>query len=316
MENAFLRIGILVDRGSDIFEFTYKPLAIDPLLRLPKGIKNPACEFSQMRFTSNQFEDYYYGGWQEILPNSPSFNYRGAVLGQHGEVALIPWNYAIINNSTEEVSLKVWTEPLRMPLRIEKTFRMKRGESLLYVSEQLSNLGKTELDIMWGHHIALGLPFLDDGAEIESNAQTFRAEPGMPSNRRFKPGKEFAWPIGENLAGGQDDARIIPDRDAKPYSDLCYLNGYPEEAFYTIKSKKYGVGFNLTWNGDLFKCAWLWQERFATKDFPWWGQCYTVALEPWTSVWTANPNEAIQKGEWRHLNAGEVIETQLSARII
>lgn len=112
MENAFLRIGILVDRGSDIFEFTYKPLGIDPLLRLPKGIKNPACEFSQMRFTSNQFEDYYYGGWQEILPNSPSFNYRGAVLGQHGEVALIPWNYAIINNSTEEVSLKVWTEPV------------------------------------------------------------------------------------------------------------------------------------------------------------------------------------------------------------
>lgn len=316
MENSFLRIGILVDRGSDIFEFTYKPLAIDPLLRLPKGIKNPVREFSQMRHTSNQFEDYYYGGWQEILPNSPTFSYRGAALGQHGEVALIPWKYAIISNSAEEIALRVWTEPLRIPLRIEKTLILKKGEAKLYINEQLTNYGKTTLDIMWGHHIAFGLPFLDDGAAIESNAQTFRAEPTMPSNRRFKSGKEFTWPMGENLSGSQDDARIIPDKDAKPYSELCYLNGYPDEAFYAIKSKKYGVGFNLTWSGSLFKYVWLWQERFATKDFPWWGQCYTVALEPWTSPWTANPSEAIEKGEWLQLTAGEVIETQLSASIV
>jgi hypothetical protein len=51
LENAFLRVGILVDRGSDIFEFRYKPLDVDPLLRLPKGILNPAQDFSQMRDT-------------------------------------------------------------------------------------------------------------------------------------------------------------------------------------------------------------------------------------------------------------------------
>ena len=33
LENAFLRIGILADRGSDIFEFKYKPLDLDFLLR-------------------------------------------------------------------------------------------------------------------------------------------------------------------------------------------------------------------------------------------------------------------------------------------
>lgn len=316
MENSILRIGILVDRGSDVFEFTYKPLAIDPLLRLSKGIKNPARDFSQMRDTSTQFEDYYYGGWQEILPNSPSFDYRGAVLGQHGEVSLIPWKYAIIKNSNAEIALKVWTEPLRIPLRIEKTFILKKGEATVYISEQLTNLGKTELDIMWGHHIAFGLPFLDDGAIIESNAKTFRAEETMPSERRFKAGKEFIWPEGEGLDGRKDDASIIPDAEAKPYSDLCYLSGYTDDAFYTFKSKKYGIGFQLNWDGNVFKHLWLWQERFATKEFPWWGQCYTIALEPWTSVRTANPGEAIQKGEWLRLDAGQVIETQLSASIV
>src|SRR5210317_55681 len=82
MENDFLKIGILAGRGSDIFEFRYKPLNLDFMLRLKKGIRNPQKDFSQMRHTPNQFEDYYYGGWQEILPNSPGFNYRGAELGQ------------------------------------------------------------------------------------------------------------------------------------------------------------------------------------------------------------------------------------------
>ena len=46
MENDFLRIGILAGRGSDIFEFRYKPLDLDYMLRLNKGILNPNVDFS------------------------------------------------------------------------------------------------------------------------------------------------------------------------------------------------------------------------------------------------------------------------------
>ena len=70
MENEFLKIGILAGRGSDIFQFVYKPVGIDLMLRLDKDILNPQEVFSQMRNTKNQFEDYYYGGWQEVLPDS------------------------------------------------------------------------------------------------------------------------------------------------------------------------------------------------------------------------------------------------------
>ncbi|UCH66288.1 MAG: hypothetical protein JSW63_03930, partial [Ignavibacterium sp.] len=158
MENDFIRIGILADRGSDIFEFSYKPLDVNFMLRLSKGILNPQMDFSQMRNTPNQFEDYYYGGWQEILPNTPSFNYRGALLGQHGEVSLTPWKYAIIENSTEKVSVKLWTTPLRVPVKIEKTLTVVVDQPTLFIEEKLSNASKTNLDIVWGHHIAFGLP--------------------------------------------------------------------------------------------------------------------------------------------------------------
>ena len=316
LENAFLRIGILADRGSDIFEFKYKPLDLDFLLRLDKGISNPLKEFSQMRDTTNQSEDYYYGGWQEILPNSPSFNYRGASLGLHGEVSLIPWKYAIIKDTFEEVSVKFWSRPLRMPLLIEKTLTIKKNNANLFITEQLTNESATPLDIMWGHHIAFGLPFLNDGASIETNAKTMEVHDTISSPRRFKQGKIYEWPNAEDPEGNILNASIIPDTEAPAYSDLSYLTNFEtttNNAYYSIISNTQKVGFKVNWDADIFKCLWLWQERKATQDFPWWGKCYTVALEPWTSKFTNHPEEAIDKGEWLHIKAGEVITTNLSA---
>ena len=149
MENEYLKIGILVDRGSDIFHFEFKPVQMNLLLKLDKDIHNPSEMFSQMRNTGSQFEDYYYGGWQEILPNSAPINLRGAELGQHGEVSLIPWKYSIVTNTPEEVALKVWTRPLRMPLLLEKTLIIKKGETSLIIDEKLRNESTSPLNIMW-----------------------------------------------------------------------------------------------------------------------------------------------------------------------
>ena len=125
--------------------------------------------------------------------------------------------------------------------------------------------------------------------------------------------RNLNWPSGENINGEKVDASRIPPVESAPYRDLCYLEGHDTKAFYSIKSEKANIGFRLNWNGDLFKTLWLWQERYATLDFPWWGQCYTIALEPWTSRYTINPEEAIAKGEWLHLEAGQVLTTDLTA---
>jgi galactose mutarotase-like enzyme len=318
LENAFLRIGILADRGSDIFEFKYKPLDLDFLLRLDKGIQNPAQVFTQMRDTHNQSEDYYYGGWQEILPNSPSFNYRGASLGLHGEVSLIPWKYSIVKNTPDEVAVKFWTRPLRMPLLIEKTLSLQKNSSQLTITEQLTNESGTELDIMWGHHIAFGLPFLKEGAKIQTNAKTMEVHDDILEPRRFKAGKTYNWPQAEDLTGKAFDASVIPNTDAPAYRDLSFLSNFEtaNKAHYTITNADQKIGFSVSWDAQIFKCLWLWQERNASQDFPWWGKCYTVALEPWTSKYTNEPDKAIQKGEWLSIKAGEVISTSLSAGAI
>lgn len=313
LENDRIKVGVLVDRGSDIFEFRYKPKDIDFLLRLPKGIRNPQTDFSQIRNTKSQFEDYYYGGWQVCLPNSPAFNYRGAELGQHGEVALIPWKLEIVKQTSENLTIKVSAEPLRFPVRIERTLSLKKGSDSLFIQEEVTNTSKVSVDVMWGQHIAFGLPFLAEGVEIKSNALTMETEEAMPENHRFKRGETYQWPQAKGKKGEPDDASLVSQKGAEEYSDLCYLEGYDKEAFFSIKNHAQNVGFGLTWDGSLFKNLWMWQERNATKDFPWWGDCYTVALEPWTSKWTDQPEKAIENNEWLSIDGGASIKTTLTA---
>ncbi|MBI1226629.1 MAG: DUF4432 family protein [Bacteroidetes bacterium] len=313
LENDYLRIGVLAGRGSDIFEFRYKPKDVDFMLRLPKGIRNPNFDFSQMRDTPNQFEDYYYGGWQEILPNSPGFNYRGASLGQHGEVSLTPWKHAILETSPEKVSVKLWTRPLRVPILIEKTLTLVADKATLFIEEKLTNESATQLDIAWGQHIAFGLPFLNDGAKISTNARSFYAEPLMPPNRRFQPGVESVFPKALNINGMDDDASVVPPATAAPYSDLAYLSGFDEKAFYALKNEVKNVGFAVSWDARIFKHAWYWQERYATQDAPWWGSTYAIAIEPWTMRWRPDPEAAIAEGEWLKIAPNSSIETQLTA---
>lgn len=313
MENDFLRIGILAGRGSDIFEFRYKPKDVDFMLRLSKGILNPNLDFSQMRDTSNQFEDYYYGGWQDVLPNSPGFNYRGASLGQHGEVSLTPWKHAILENTPQKVSLKLWTRPLRVPILIEKTLSLQADKATLFVEEKLTNEAATHLDISWGQHIAFGLPFLQEGARLITNAKGFYADPVMPPNRRFKPGMEQQFPMVLDINGLDDDASLVPPASAAPYSDLAYLSGFDDSAFYALKNEAKNVGFAIRWDARVFKHVWYWQERYATQDAPWWGSTYAIGLEPWTNRWRPNPLDSIEAGEWLRLTAGEMLQTQLEA---
>jgi len=313
LENDFIKIGVLVGRGADIFEFRYKPRNVNFLLRLPGKIKNPNKIFAQIRDTPNQMEDYYYGGWQEIVPNSQPFKYRGASLGQHGEIWGIPWNYSILDRSKQKVSVRCWTRPMRIPLLMEKTLHLESTSEKLTIRTSITNESPQPFDLMWGQHIAFGLPFLSEGAKVETNAVTMEAESEIAEPRCFKPGVEMEWPLAYTGEGEEMDARIIPEEHEQPYSDLAYLSGFGETGEYRITNKKNDVGFGLKWDASLYKYLWFWQERYGIQDAPWWGRTYAVALEPWTSKHTNSPEKAIKNGDWLQMKPHEKKETVIVA---
>jgi hypothetical protein len=68
LENEKLKVGVLVDKGTDVIEFNHKPTDTDFVWLAPGGVRNPTSYLSTAPDPLATFLDYYPGGWQEIFP--------------------------------------------------------------------------------------------------------------------------------------------------------------------------------------------------------------------------------------------------------
>lgn len=315
LENELLRVVILLDKGSDIIEFRYKPLDLDVLHFAPGGLRNPAHNIPSA-YSQNPFIDYYSGGWNEVLPNGGPFAiYQGAELGQHGEVSLLPWEYAILEDTPERVSVRLWVRPIRTPLFLEKILSLEPGISTLTIWERLVNEGGTPFHVMWGQHIAFGREFLREGAVIDIPAKQLLVHPAMEhyEPRRFQTASESAWPFTNAPDGSLVDASRIPALDEIQAQEMAYITGL-SEGWYTVTNSTKRLGFGVVFDPQLYRYVWYWQQLGNTAaDFPWWGRTHTIALEPWTSYPTSGLPEAIANGTALLLHADEEIETEFKA---
>ncbi|MFN8455181.1 MAG: DUF4432 family protein [Anaerolineae bacterium] len=315
LENELLRVVVLVDKGSDIIEFRYKPHDLDFLYSSPAGIHNPARHVPSAPATG-PFIDYYSGGWNEILPNGgPYVNYQGADLGQHGEISLIPWQYALLEDSPQRVAVRLWVRPIRTPFFIEKTLSMQPGRAVLMIEERLTNEGGQPLHLMWGQHIAFGRPFLEEGAIIDTPAGRFLVHEAMPGYepRRFQPGASGDWPHVAAPDGSTADASRVPAYGEVKAQEMAYLAEL-SEGWYAITNPARQVGFGLHFDPALYRYVWYWQQLGdVAQGYPWWARTHTAALEPWTSYPTSGLNEAIANGTALLLPPGEQIHTKLCA---
>ena len=64
LENELLRVTVLLDKGSDIVEFRYKPLDLDFLFFAPTGIRNPNRGIVSAP-SGGPFLGYFSGGWND-----------------------------------------------------------------------------------------------------------------------------------------------------------------------------------------------------------------------------------------------------------
>jgi len=167
LENDLLKVGILIDKGADIFEFIYKPANIDFMWKTRLGVRSPQSFVPTVSTNLGAFLDYYEGGWQELFPNADEpCIYKGAALGLHGEVCLMRWNFEVIQNTSNLIEIKLSTSTYRTPFYLEKTIRLRSGIPVLEFEQTITNEGGEEMDFMWGQHPAIGNPFLDNNCII------------------------------------------------------------------------------------------------------------------------------------------------------
>jgi hypothetical protein len=295
LENELLRVGINADRGSEVFECCHKPHDLDfaPLFR--HGMRAPAA-VPVSPDPGLAFIDLYAGGWQEVCPNggAPS-THQGIRYGQHDEVWRLAWDRRVVEDDPEAVAVEFSVAAQRVPLRIRKEVRLRARTARLEVRETLENASGATLDVMWGHHLAYGPPFLREGCRVNvpPGVEAIAAAGAIdPAGRRVLAGRH-PWPVLPAPGGGAVDLSTVPAPGTP--SDIVYLTRF-SEGWYEILGPEGRSGIRVEWDAATMPYLWFWQEFGASRVPPWYGGLYTVGLEPFSSYPTGGLSEAVANG--------------------
>ncbi|MCL4559178.1 MAG: aldose 1-epimerase [Chloroflexi bacterium] len=313
LENELIRVGVLLDKGADIYQFLYKPSDTDFLWRSPAGLVRPDRFTPTKADAFGAFLDSYHGGWQEVLPGGGPVTYRGAELGLHGEVTSLGWDCEILTDTPECVAVRLTVDCIRTPFRLERVMRLVSRRPSLFIEEKVTNLSPEDQEFMWGHHPALGAPFLHEGVHVFVPAQAARTHsPRFASSSILTEGVEFPWPIAE-ADGRKIDLSRVPGSDGG-FSELLYLTGL-SAGWYAVLDPEKQLGFGLAWDEKVLPYLWFWQVYGKSGGYPWYDRAYVIALEPWSSI-PNNLDEAIRAGNQIRLKGGGSLSVALTATAI
>lgn len=309
LENEQLRVSLLADKGTDIFEFLYKPLDVDFMWRSPWGVRNPAVFIPTTATAVSSFLDFYEGGWQDCMPTGGNpCEYLGFPFGAHGETPTIPWEYRILEDTPERVAVRFWVRTYRTPFLVEKEITLERDRAVLSFHERVRNEGRTTMHLMWGQHPAFGPPFVDESCRIDLPGGRVHCV-GLSPNSRFAEGI-YPWPLAAGKNGETIDLRQVAGVEANT-ADTLHIDGL-SEGWYALTNTQRGVGFGMAWPLEIFPALWFWQVYGGAYGPPWYGRTYNIALEPFSTVQLTLP-EAIGDGSAHILEPGESVEARFVA---
>jgi hypothetical protein len=66
-------------------------------------------------------------------------------LGQHGEVALLPWDVRVVEDRAERIEVEFSVETVRTPFRLVRRMILESDSPVLHLQESLSNLGEEDM---------------------------------------------------------------------------------------------------------------------------------------------------------------------------
>ena len=314
IENEALCITVLVDKGADIISFIYKPADTEVMLRMPGGVRDTAKFIPTSGSPTGAFFDYYPGGWQEALPGGNPKTIEGAQTGLHGEACCLPWDFDVIEDNAKVVSVKLSCELIRFPFRIAKTLTLKKGESKLYVDEQVENLSDEQKDLMWAQHIAFGQPFISPECTIDLDAKSFRTTSYFNSPTAYFPANHSGeWPRSTSPDGKVIDFSNVSPA-GKPHSDMYYIKEL-QKGEYSIHNPSLDMGIKLSWDMDIYPYITYINVTGGLKGYPFYGRVYYVGLELW-NTFSDVYDEAKENGSLRKIKPLETIETQICVEIV
>ena len=291
LENEVLKVVVLPEYGGLILDIIYKPRDVNLLWRSPNGVI-PRDEPPVVTNPTDEFQARSPGGWPVLFPHgSAPTAVKEATQPFHGEAANRVWRFEPAAAPAGEAAVNMWVDCRLLPLRLERTLRLRASSPVLTVDEKVTNRAGMPIDFMWGHHPFFGKPLMSGDSRIFAPA-------AKSLDGAFK---NCGWPV----HNGRDLSRCVPEGAA--IEEMFYITDL-SEGWYALVNPVEKLGVAMSWDKDVFPYVWIWRESGWADKYPYFGQAYTVALEPFSSLPGAR-----QRGErLLLLEGGRSMETRLT----
>jgi hypothetical protein len=248
MQNEALRVEVLPGFGGKIWTIEHRRSGRQFLWHHPRHrLRHLALGAS--------YDDHFFGGFDELLPNDMPERVNGEPLVDHGELWTAPLDVRVEGEELVLTGLLPIT-----PVSYRKSLRLEG--SALSLNYRLCNLGRRPLDLLWKLHPALRI---SEGAEILVPARKARVADAEWS--RVKDCQEFDWQSREALH------RVPALTGGTEFLYLLDLS----EGTCALRHEKENWTFRMTFPKELFSSVWV----FAS--FGGWRDLEVLILEPCTT---------------------------------
>jgi hypothetical protein len=248
LENDILRVEVLPTLGGKIWTLEHRGLRRQFLWHHPRH------RLRALPVGAN-YDDHFFGGFDELLPNDIAETVQGATLVDHGELWTTP-----LEAQAEGERLTLRGQLPITPLAYQK--RLTLAEGALLLDYTLTNLGRQPLNLLWKLHPALRI---SEGAEVLVPAA--RARVADPAWSRHAHLQEFDWPRETN-------AHVVPPLTGS--TEFLYLLDLAEGQC-ALGHRQENWMFRLSFPKEIFSSVWV----FAS--FGGWRDLEVLILEPCTT---------------------------------
>ncbi len=280
MSSPDIHLKVSLSRGAEILELRSKKLDLDLLWHGHEDIVRHRPTVQSIEAPIGNFLDHFGGGWQEVLPAAQyPIEYKGAPIGSHGEVALLSWDFRIVKDSSESLSVEFSVNLRRFPMRLVRLMTLKNNQ--LRFDESVENLSGEELEFQWGQHLVLGGPFIDPGMEIIVTPGERIEIPNYPGpTYRYQVQSESEWPSAIDSSGHSVDVSVLGENDG---TDGHLILGPMKETSVIFRNHSLTTDIKVRWERKTFPYCWIWMVLGGIKEWPLWGRERLITIEPFSS---------------------------------
>jgi hypothetical protein len=211
----------------------------------------------------------------------PSEEEAAQGLSTHGEAPSALWEKTRLNATSQEVALTLGVDLPVASLHFSRELRLRRGESVAYFTETVTNEKKADHFFHWTQHVTLSPPFLaNETSRISITATRGRTgASGYGGNELLASGRNFHWPFAPSPKGGSIDLTRPFAQQGLGFIASVLLNPRREMQYIAALNLPHRLLVGYCFRRSDFPWAAIWEENQSRAVAPWNGRCQTRGLE-------------------------------------